>query len=358
MSISIDITLINNQLLNKKKKNEDCDDYNNDDDDNESKIVPYDFFSINEININSIINTIPYWSNYYDIILDYDFIDISKIGEKIIENVDLNDNNIKYLICHYSNKKYVDFQDFLFNIPDIKQFIFNILNSYPNLLKGLIKLNDKNICFFELNTHNIVFSNNTRPFLQNFKNSLLISELSESYIKNIIKNINNYTYKPLEIHVLFYLIINNEETLSLSFIEKICSNYVKNMNVLSLFSQSYTDSYEKACIDFLKKYINKPKSTIISDILQYYQYWDNYSLSVIYLHIIGNISRFFSLKGTFINKFSLLLSKNIHPNPLKRETLNQTFDNYDKLIEYFTDWSFINEISNEKLKDFYTYLQN
>jgi hypothetical protein len=222
----------------------------------------------------------------------------------------------------------------------------------------LIKLNDKNICFFELNTHNIVFSSNSRAFLQNFENSLLVSELNETYIKNIIKNIDNYTYKPIEIHVLFYLIVNNEETMSLSFIEQICSNYVKNMYILSLFSQSYTDSYEKACIEFLKKYINKPKSEILSDILKYYEYWDNYSISVIYLHIIGNISKFFSLKGTFINKFSLLLAKNIHPNPLKRDTLKQTFDNYDKLFDEFTDWSFIKGISNEKLGNFYTYLQN
>jgi hypothetical protein len=313
--------------------------------------------SVNEINISKKIKNIPYNAIYFDIMIDYDFIDISKIDENLIENIDLNENK-KYIIFNYNNEIQVDFQDFLFNLLNIKHFISSLLDSYTNLLYSLIKLNDENICFFELNTQNIMFSNNNTLILKNFKNSLLISNLNESYIKNIIKNINNYTYKPLEIHVLFYLIINNAETLSLSFIETICSNYVKNMDILLLFSQKYIETYEKTCIETLKKYINKPKSSIIIDILEYHKYWDNYSASILYLHIVGNITRFFSLKDTFLNKFTMLLTKNIHPNPLKRETLEKTIENYNKLFNENEkdDWSFVNNVSNKKLKNLYDFL--
>jgi len=353
MKPNIDVNLINNQIFKKKQF---CNDTDNDK--SESKIVLYDFFSINEINISKIILNMPYNMNYYNTLTNYDFIDISKIDENMIENIDLYENN-KYIIFNYNNKKYVDFQDFLFKLPNIKQFILNVLDSYSFLLNSLIRLSDENICFFELSTDNIVFSIHDKPFLKNFQNSLLISNLNESYIKNIIKNIDNYTYKPLEIHVLFYLIMNNEETLSLSLIESICSNYVKNMNILSLFSQNYKDSYEKICIETLKKYINNPKTAIITDILQYNDYWDNYSISILYLHIVGNITRFFSLKGTFLNKFTILLTKNIHPNPLKRETLEETIKNYNKLFYEDTDeWSFINDISSKKLKNLYEFLLN
>jgi len=348
MNTNIDISLLNNYFTNKPKKKEKKEK-------TQSKIVPYSFFSINEINVINIINKIPYNSNYYDIMIDYDFIDIGKIDENIIKNVQLN-NNKQYIITHYNNEKYIDFQDFLFNNQDKKQFLFNILNSYSMLLNSLITLNDKNVCFFDLNTYNIVFLENSMPILQNFQNGLIISELNESYIKQIIENTEIYTYKPLEVHVLFYLIMNEQETLSFSFIESICENYVKNMYILNLFSQKYKESYEKECIEMLKKYINIPKSEIICDILKHYKYWDNYSLTIIYLHIFGNISRFFSLKGTFINKFTLLLTKNIHPNPLKRETLKETNQKYHKLFNEFTDWSFINDVSNEKLKNLYDYL--
>ena len=354
MNTNIDISLLNSYFTNKTNKSEKGDKKEK----TQSKILSYCFFSINEINVVDIINKIPYNSNYYDIMIDYDFIDIGKIGENMIENVRLN-NNKQYIITHYNNEKYIDFQDFLFNNSDKKQFLFNILNSYSKLLNSLIKLNDENVCFFDLNTYNIVFLENSIPILQNFQNGLIISELNESYIKQIIKNTEIYTYKPLEVHVLFYLIINEQETtLSFSFIECICENYVKNMYILNLFSQKYKDSYEKECVETLKKYINVPKSEIINDILKYYKYWDNYSLTIIYLHIFGNISRFFSLKNTFINKFTLLLTKNIHPNPLKRETLKETNQKYHKLFNEFTDWSFINDVSNEKLKNLYDFLLN
>ncbi len=354
MDQSINISLINNQITNNRKKVNNIDQ----DHENQTKITVYDFFSINEIKISELLTKIPYYRNYYDIFVDYDFIDISKIGEKIIENVDLDtkykDN--KYIVFNYNNEKRIGFRNFLFNVSfGKKQFIFNILNTYSILLDNLLKLNENGICFFELSSENIVFSPDSRPFLKNFQCSLNNSYLDTSYIHNIIKNIDNYTYKPLEIHVLFYLIMNDEKTLSLSFIEIICSNYVKTMDVLSLFSQNYIESYEKSCVETLKKYINKPKLAIIADILNYSQYWDNYSLSILYLHIIGNISKFFSLKGTFMNKFTMLLIKNIHPNPSKRETIQETRENYGKLFEN-ADWTFINDFSNEKMKKLYDLL--
>ena len=350
MNKSINIGLISNQITNNRRKVNNIDD----NDENQTKITVYDFFSINEIKIGEIIEDIPYYRNYYDIITDYDFIDIGKIGEKIIENVDLDTKNKdkKYVVFNYNDEKRIGFSDFLFKLPNNtnnKQFVFNILNTYSFLLNSLIKLNDNGVCFFELNTENIIFSSYSRPFLKSFKNSLIVSDLNTSYIANIVKNIDTYTHKPLEVHVLFYLIVNNEETMSLSFIEAISNNYVKNMDVLSLFSQNYKESFEKSCVETLKKYINRSKTAIITDILKYSKYWDNYSLSILYLHIIGNISKFFSLKGTFMNKFTLLLIQNIHPNPLKRESLKETSKNYDKLFDN-SDWGFINDFSSEKMK--------
>jgi hypothetical protein len=63
----------------------------------------------------------------------------------------------------------------------------------------------------------------------------------------------------------------------------------------------------------------------------------------------------FSLKGTFMNKFTMLLIKNIHPNPLKRETLSETSENYDKLFEN-ADWTFINDFSHGKMEKLYDLL--
>jgi len=327
---------------------------------NKTKICLYNFFSVNESNICDKISKIPYYFNYYKILIDYDFIQIGQLGEKVLEKLEnVHITNEKALLFQYKNDdKCVKFNDFLFNLSTPKSLIFHVLESYSYLLHSLAKLNDNNVCFFNLSTENIVFDNDygEKPLLQNFNKSLQLSKLNESYIINIIKKTKEYSNKPLEIHVLFYLIENDLNTISYSFIEEITEVFVQNLSVLTLFSQSYKDNYKTISINFLKKYINKSRTTIIADILEYYNTWDSYSLSVIYLHIFGNISRIFSLKGNFINKLSIELSKNINPEPSKREKLNETLKKYEKLLTQFTDWSYINSIKQEKLQVLYQIL--
>ena len=133
---------------------------------------------------------------------------------------------------------------------------------------------------------------------------------------------------------------------------------MNNLHILNLFSKQYKESYKNSCIETLKKYINKSKSDIIIDILTYHNTWDIYSLSIIYLHIIGNICRVFSLKGTFFNKIVIEFSKNIHPNPLKRENLSNLLEIYEKLHEYQNDWSFVNNIEENKLQQLFILLKS
>jgi hypothetical protein len=218
-------------------------------------------------------------------------------------------------------------------------------------LKSLIGLNKKNICFFNLSPQNIVFNLDCgeKPILQNFQLSLNISNLNESYITNIINKIEDYTYKPLEIHVLFYLIRNDLHTISYSLIEEISEIFIKNLSILNFFSEKYKESYKITCISVLKKYVNIPKNEIIDDILENIDKWDVFSLSVLYLHIFHNISRVFSLKQTFINKFILELSKNIHPDPLLRSSLENLLESFDKLFTNENDWSYINRLSSNMM---------
>jgi hypothetical protein len=173
--------------------------------------------------------------------------------------------------------------------------------------------------------------------------------LNKSYITNIINKLDDYTYKPLEIHVLFYLIKNDFQTISYSLIEEISEMFVKNLSILNFFSEKYKESYKNSCISVLKKYINQPKNEIIEDILLQTDKWDVFSLSVLYLHIFHNISRVFSLKQTFINKIILELSKNIHPNPVMRSSLENLLDNFDKLFNNNNEWSYISGLSSNMM---------
>lgn len=317
-----------------------------------SSICLYDFFCSNNIKICEKIKENYNLSSRYHIINSYSSIKISEVSEKIY-NYNTNNNN-KYVLLQYNKVEQIDFNDFIFNLPNPKLFIYHVLESYSFLLNSLLDLEQIGICFFSLSTKNIVFHKNYKPILKNFETSLLIEKCSDiNYFTKIIEKIEDYTYKPLEIHVIFYLIKNNENSLSFSAIDSICNNFVKNMSILSLFSQKYKENYYKLSMECLKKHINKPKIEIITEILTNSSTWDNYELSTLYLHIIGNITRVFSLKDNFISNLTSVLSKSIGPDPTKRDTLLGSIEKLDKLYNEFTDWEYINLIPKEKMKKLY-----
>jgi len=322
-----------------------------------TKLVNYGFYSINEITICEKIKKIPYYSNNFVILEDYDFVNISQLNEKVIEKLDLLNEN-KYLVFKYKNENCVDFNLFIFNLMTPKLFIFHSIESFSCILNSLIKLNTNNICFFNLSPQNIVFNVNCgeKPQLKNFQLSLLVTKLNNEYITNIIKKTNDYTHKPLEVHILFYLIQNDILTISYSFVEEICETFVDNLSILSFFSEKYKENYKLTCIETLKKYINKPKIDIIKDILSRNDKWDVYSLSVLYLHIFENISRVFSIKSTFINKMAIELAKNIHPDPSKRNSLIILQENYNNLIKAEIEWGFINNLNSNMIQQLFDIL--
>ena len=309
-----------------------------------NNIKLYDFSCLNEIQISEKIKkNLPNYASYFDILTEYSNIKLS--------SSELEDTAKKHLLIQYSCEKRVKFYDFLLNLPEPKLFVFHIIDSYSYLIRSLIMLNAKNICFFNLTSEKILFDAvSLKPLLHDVEYSLYTRNLNEDYLCKIVDKIDDFSNMPLEIHVIFYLIKNNENTLSYSIISEICDNFLKNTRVLSIFSQIYRDNFKISCIETLKKYINLPKKDIIGNILSFSGTWDNYCLSILFLEIIGNMSRVFSLKDNFITKFSILLSKNINPVPSKREELSETLNKYNRLFIEYPDWSFINSISDEKME--------
>jgi hypothetical protein len=324
-----------------------------------TKIKQYCFYSINEANISDKIKKIPYYINNYSIVEDYDFLTISQINENHFEKINIEKNK-KYLVFKYFNERFVSFNDYLLNLPNPKLFVFHIIESFSYILNSLIILNHNNICFLNLSPKNIVFNLDCgeKPIIHNFDLSLQINKLNESYISNIITKIDDFTHKPLEFHILFYLIKNDLNTISYSFIEEICEIYTKNLSILQLFSESYKASYKSVCIQSLKKYINISKKDIINDILEQHEKWDIFSLSLLYLHIFGHFTKVFTLKGTFINKIVLELSKNIHPNPLRRSSLSTLLEKYNILFNNELNWSYINTLPLENMSLLFDILEN
>ena len=77
-----------------------------------TKIVNYSFYSVNEVNICDKISKIPYYTNYFSILDDYDDLNITQLNEDIIEklkNLDIK----KYLLFKYDDKNSIELKNIL-----------------------------------------------------------------------------------------------------------------------------------------------------------------------------------------------------------------------------------------------------
>ena len=328
-----------------------------------TQIKLYDLFIVNEVKISKKLSTIQHYYNNYEIITDYHTIEVGSPNECLLEQLDIvlnNENNDKYLLVSYNstkNQTFVDFNTFLFHLKTPKLFIFHVLDSYSYLSDSLRKLNSLHICFFDLCPENIVLGENYKPILKNFRNSLLVcNSINENYINPILRKIENYTYKPLEIHVLYYLMVNDEITMSYSLIDTISTNYIKGLEFLYLFNDNYRENCRKMCIECLTPYVNQSKTEIINKIFTFNKTWDSYSISIIYIHIFAHMIHVFKLQDTIINVLYNHLLNNIHPDPTKRETMMTSCTTLEEIYLKHTDWSFIDTIPNDKLDELYNTL--
>ena len=350
MDTNINILNINKHFLNSKEPKLTTNHRN--------KIVNYSYFSINEANLCHKIKKIPYYSNFFSILEDHEALNISQLNDDIIEQIKYESDK-QYYLFKYNDKNAVDFIDFLYNFKSIKKLILANINSFQHLLYGLHILNENRICFFNISPRNIVFLENYRekPVLSNFKFSLSLNKLDYTYISHILNKLEDFTYQPLEIHILYYFIKHKMVTISYSFIEEFCEEFIENLHILRLFSENYKKMYKEQCIETMRKYINRTRKEIIDDILERSEKWDVYGISMLFLHIFGCISRTFSLKGTFVSKITIELTRNLHPDSDKRLTLEDTLNVFTKYLNEQNDWNFINGLDDTKLHELFTELE-
>jgi hypothetical protein len=350
MDTDINISNINKHFFAIKKQKSSTNYHN--------KIVNYSHFSINEANICHKIKKIYYYSNFFSILEDHEALNISQLNEDIIEKLKDVDEK-QYYLFKYNDKNAVDFIDYLYNFTSIKKLILDNIDAFQHLLYGLRILNENNVCFFDISPKNIVFLENYRekPVFSNFKFSLNLNKLDYTYISHILNKMADFTYQPLEIHILYYFVKHKLVTISYSFIEEFCEEFVENLNILRLFSENYKKSYKEQCIQTMRKYINRPTKEIIDDILERNNKWDVYGISMIFLHIFGCISRIFSLKGSFISRITLELTRNLHPDSDKRNSLENTLNIFNKYLNEQNDWKFVNNLDNKKLSELFDELE-
>ena len=265
---------------------------------------------------------------------------------------------------------YIDslyFYDYIDGMGDNKKKIIScIFDTYSYLIESIERLVEHDVVHYDINMRNILVNLKTdTPIIIDFGLSIPIKRFEQGDKGN--KGNNDavwatYFYKyspeyyvwPLEAHVINFLQQNASGTLTRDDVETICEAYVNANEALRIFSKGFRARYLKACIQQCEQWIGVKRDTARAGLLKGWHTWDNYSLSIEYLQIIGFISRNGFTDNHLIIQYVELLLANVHPDPERRKTasdtkraftdifyMNETVDTYDSLLQNFDAREFV-----------------
>ena len=253
------------------------------------------FFFQNELKVSEIVRKIRYHRIWFDIIQKHTPLKIKELDDISLYQHEISyEERDAYFLCEYPTIRRFELFDFLSNLPSDKLVVFHLFDTFSLLLNSIDLLHRHNLTFFSITRQDIVIGENLRPVMRNFNNCYFLDQASQ-----FITNHNENECNPIECRVVSYLTKNKCASLSNANIEELCNGC------------------SSECLDYLRKFINKPAANIIHDLLSSAGSWSKYSLALVYLHLIDELSNSFSLKYKFIDEFINILRQISDPGPYR-----------------------------------------
>tara|TARA_B110000467_G_C18219521_1_gene422198 strand:- start:322 stop:1005 length:684 start_codon:yes stop_codon:yes gene_type:complete len=186
------------------------------------------------------------------------------------------------------------------------------------------------------------------PLIIDFGLSIDMTKVSEKLTQYFYTS-GIYTAWTLEIHLLNYLLNNNPNPTKVE-LKELAYRFLYgdedlpdgNKTLLQQFSKKFIDNYFKECEKQLLSYMDLTFEKKIEKILKSFKTWDNYALSMAYLHLLKPLFKMeegFKTSALMIFWTQLLL-ENIHPNPEKRNSIENTIIMFNKFFFENHDYTF------------------
>ena len=326
-----------------------------------SKIQKNSFSANNEIFLGEIIKAQPYFLNHFVPVVHSSPIDVKRIDD---EDKDKCNIFLKYKDSDFLNMKIfhingVNFLDYILtNKSSDFNFVSLLINSYNHLLNSLQMLINMQIVHYDLKGNNIMVNRvNKLPLILDFGLSIKVDKLKSDILDKFF-----YTYAPeyapwcLEIHYMSYLLkVNSAPTKS--DLEKMVERYLdSDTNPINiLFSPDFIEKYKKLCLKQLEKYRSMGAVDAQTYILKFWNTWDNYSLSVIFMGFFYYIYSSKVPKQKFISILLEILLTNMHPDPERRLSVQETSLQFnEKLLGFVQDlenFEFISTLNEDFVKN-------
>ena len=343
-----------------------------------SKLVKYDFFVQNEIEISGILNKMDshfIHKGIFRFLLaqKYDFVKLCESNKKTLEKlniqIDLDDNNDKYILLKYT--KDVDIMNpfidsfFYTNLinnssifpekPVASGIFWDIILNYEFFFDMLAYLNENNVILLDFSSKNLFYNkNNMCIYLNNFEKgfikrnlylkSILTREQNnyqnllqyqeiEKYVNKFIKIIESIDYYGNKHFDLFFskqLIKSKNFDIVFQNLDNIIDHYLDNLYFLTFFSDNFKNDNKIKWKKQIKATIKNNIETlgIPSSDLNWKLYlvflldnssktiWETFSLNSLFLNITYSMIKMFIIKenNSIVYRFFKFLFKNMDIN--------------------------------------------
>lgn len=348
-----------------------------------SKIQKKDISSDIEEYNGRIIQKIYNYKLFYAPVIEQCPIELSRLKQGDIQECNIFKKkgiNKQFILQKIPYIKGKSFLDYFFNKNNYyhnkkQETLMTLYDSFPYLLISIQKLYQQGFIHYDIKKENIMYDTERNiPIIIDFgltihipsyiyKNKFNINDientnfLSDKMNINISKenidfdNLSNYFYVYAtdyylwcpEIHYICYLLHRNKSP-SNNEIQNIVNDIINNSYLKNIFSEDFISIYQDFLSSFLFQFEGKNWKDVITQLLQHYNKWDNFSLCFMYIRIIYNILKqstidfydYLREKETIFTEFIIILMDGLHPDPNIRSSTFELINNFENLfIKYY-----------------------
>jgi serine/threonine protein kinase len=95
----------------------------------------------------------------------------------------------------------------------------------------------------------------------------------------------DYFLWPIEVHLMTYL-INEQDTLTEESLRRICYTYIRNNKALVYVSREFKKKLFRLSVATFSRFIHQPREKVLNELLKYWAKWDMYAINVMFIKIV------------------------------------------------------------------------
>ena len=351
-----------------------------------SKIVEYNFFIQNEIEISRIIDkNIPYYKKYgffrFFTVQDYNIVKLGRTNENSSEKlVDKKYLLLKYKDISDSNDNIIDF--FINEDNNKLPLIWNLFNFYEYFLKNISFLSENNILITDFSVKNLLYdSKNSCIYLRNFEKCCIKSKLFENWngvnqFISILETIEYFGNKHFDLYFAKQILIKKDLMIILNNLNIIIEDYINNLYYMRFFPENIKNEITVKWKKHIKNYLIFEKSQINSEIIESNNWksylhiflenshiktniWETFSMNSLFLNISISFLKFLDIeqKNSILHQYVQFLFNNLDiTKPINIDINEKKFDFFMNSIE--DNYKLTYKLTFEKQEGLYNYLVN